>query len=798
MHRTRILLIVLVVFAGAPAAAQADDPNCHGLGIDKLSKCPPDRPLPTIQMVGSPHAGSPIELSASSVGFDTRYSWDLNGDGAYGDAFGATVTATFAVGQQSVGVRAYDAFLRTGIERRSFYVHAYNAKPLIHLDTGNGEQPVDEILKVTVTGEDVDGRVAKVEFDADGNGTYEISGPGPTLKTGVGFVLPGGHLVRARVTDDVGATVVATAVVRAEDKAPGAAVSAYADSVSDPVLPGVSTTVGAAATGFRAVRWEFDLDGDGTYETDRGSVSTARTTFTAGEHEFGVRATDADGATVTSVGNVTVDAEGGPVVTAGWDGGAYVGHQVKLAASAWPPTGSYTFEWDADGDGAFDDGIGRVMGNGTAQSTTLARSFTYPAVGTYMPRVRITQDASGDVRVLKRPIAVQDANMLPPAFGTLDLPGVTRAGVERTIEADAALTTSKLTFDLDGDGQFDEQPALGPLGYRWTFTEPVTIAVKATDTRTGASAVRTLDVHPVAGRSGPQANLDFDTWPLYGGATFRLAATASDAGDPACCLIEWDLDGDGNYDNGSAAAPALTRSTGTWTVGARVTNADGESSTTQRTFVVGTHPPKVDVAVSGRTVTAQASDPDGDPIVSYEWDTDGDGWFGYFDPKGRSITLPPGEHRIGIKVADPGGDVGIVYLTVTTTEPVVPTEGTPTPTPSPTATPAGPADPGTPAPTKPGVTVKAPKLATLLSKGITVSVGCKCASRITLGVDRATAKRLKLKSRELGRATGKGPTVPVKLNAKSRRALRHARSVKMRVAVAVGSGTVITTVVVKR
>jgi hypothetical protein len=52
-----------------------------------------------------------------------------------------------------------------------------------------------------------------------------------------------------------------------------------------------------------------------------------------------------------------------------------------------------------------------------------------------------------------------------------------------------------------------------------------------------------------------------------------------------------------------------------------------------------------------------------------------------------------------------------------------------------------------------------------------------------MAADKATAKRLKLRSTELGKSNGKGRTVTVKLNAKARKSLRKVRSVKLQIAI---------------
>jgi hypothetical protein len=81
--------------------------------------------------------------------------------------------------------------------------------------------------------------------------------------------------------------------------------------------------------------------------------------------------------------------------------------------------------------------------------------------------------------------------------------------------------------------------------------------------------------------------------------------------------------------------------------------------------------------------------------------------------------------------------------------------------------------------------VNAPRLSTLRSRGLTVRIGCSAACRATViaRVDRATARRLKLRSRELGRATSTGGNVRVRLNSAAKRALARARTLKLQLAI---------------
>jgi hypothetical protein len=86
--------------------------------------------------------------------------------------------------------------------------------------------------------------------------------------------------------------------------------------------------------------------------------------------------------------------------------------------------------------------------------------------------------------------------------------------------------------------------------------------------------------------------------------------------------------------------------------------------------------------------------------------------------------------------------------------------------------------------------VRTPRLATLRSRGLTVTLRCSAACRATVvaQLDRATARRLKLRSRVLGRATSTGGAVRIRLGSAARRALARSRSVKVQLRItAVGA-----------
>ena len=105
------------------------------------------------------------------------------------------------------------------------------------------------------------------------------------------------------------------------------------------------------------VRYEYDRDGDGTFETDRGGDASTP------DHAFvGVRVTDDSGAVATARGSgLGMDVRTFPDT---FPSVAQVGAPIKLSVSS-----SDAVDWDADGDGDFDDGTGEEI------------LFTYPSTG---------------------------------------------------------------------------------------------------------------------------------------------------------------------------------------------------------------------------------------------------------------------------------------------------------------------------------------------------------------------------------------------------------------------------------
>ena len=160
------------------------------------------------------------------------------------------------------------------------------------------------VFSASTSTADTGRQIVKYEWDLDGNGTFETDTLS-TPSTSKSFSSPGTVDVRLRVTDDVGqtdvvvqpfrVTAVPTASFSASPSAPktGQTVTFDASTSSDPD--------GAI------IRYEWDLDGNGSFETDTGATPRASRAYTtAATRTIGLRVTDDEGVASTTTRQLAV------------------------------------------------------------------------------------------------------------------------------------------------------------------------------------------------------------------------------------------------------------------------------------------------------------------------------------------------------------------------------------------------------------------------------------------------------------------------------------------------------------
>jgi hypothetical protein len=155
------------------------------------------------------------------------------------------------------------------------------------------------------------GEIQSYEWDEDGDGTYERTTNANTPRIAHTFTKASpSACVKVRVLDQNGAMPSPVRACVRVHTAPTATFTA----TPKPADAGKEITLDASDSSddTSIVNYEWDLDGNGTFEKNGGAAKTAKVTFPKnGAFTVGLRVTDSDGATGTTTQTIQV----GPVAT---------------------------------------------------------------------------------------------------------------------------------------------------------------------------------------------------------------------------------------------------------------------------------------------------------------------------------------------------------------------------------------------------------------------------------------------------------------------------------------------------
>ena len=221
---------------------------------------------------------------------------------------------------------------------------------------------------------------------------------------------------------------------------------------------------------------------------------------------------------------------------------------------------------------------------------------------------------------------------------------------------------------------------------------PVRLRVTDTD---GAAAIAEQTVHIL--NRPPVAAFSYAPSLVVKGKPVTFTSGAEDP-EGRMAALEWDLDGDGAFDDaaGAVATAAFTTSRRT-SVGLRARDRDGGENEVRLSLVPGNRAPSAAFTVApvagglGATFTAAVADADGS-VTRVEWDFDDDG--GFDDATGGVAfwTFPaPGSHRVAVRATDDDGSSAISVRPVVIPAAAVGGSGGPSAPPPPGAAPRPPA-----------------------------------------------------------------------------------------------------------
>ena len=689
---------------------------------------------PSATFTASPNpaaAGQTVTLNASASsdpdGSVQAYEWDLDGNGTFERDAGPNpvITTTFAQeGDVQVRLRVIDDRQGTDIEAKTVTVTGRG--PTASFTATPNPVTVGQAVGFDATGStDPDGTIVRYQWDLDGDGTFETD-TGTTRTTSRIYSATGDVSVKLRVTDDEGGISEATRAVTVvpTNQAP------VADFTVSPIPANVGQAVnfdgsGSTDAGGSIVKYEWDLDGNGSYETDTGAVKTASRTYTtAGSVTVKLRVTDNDGLTAEASRTAFVNATPG-------DGGY---------AAAVAATSGLAHYWR----------LGELTGGTLADTAGSSPATTVGGVSLGAPG-----GTSGDTDRSVSFDGVDDA-----AVANLDLSGTNAVTLEFWLKWDAFADNDALAFEFTPnfngqDGGFLVDPnspqdngrfgvAIGsglsrnnaffarPSAGAWhhyalvldTFApaasqitpyvdgQPVTYFKGASGTGAGSFAnsqlyfmsraasalfgAGDLDevaiyerrlapseivAHHAAGVNAlPTASFTATPGTVDTGQAVSFNASASADSDGTIAKYEWDLDGNGSYETDTGTTATTTRTyaqAGVVTVGLRVTDNAGDSATTTRAVTVKQGPAASFTATpatapTGTTIAfdaAGSADADG-TITKYEWDLDGNGSYETDTGTVRTtsrIYAAAATIGVGLRVTDNDGKTNTTTRTVTIT-----------------------------------------------------------------------------------------------------------------------------------
>jgi hypothetical protein len=437
--------------------------------------------------------------------------------------------------------------------------------------------------------------------------------------------------------------------------------------------------------------YEWDFDGDGTYDWSNTSTGVAQHVYdTPGNYTAKIRATDNIGEFATATISVEVQprpVNQPPVADAGEDVTVEQGDPVEFVMAGYDPDGTIAlYEWDYDGDGEYDE----------ASTTSKTTHQVYIDPGTYTATLRVTDDegATGtDSRVITVREKVQ--NQPPTADAGSDM--TVEVGEPVTLvgtgsDPDGYIATYK--WDFDGDNEYDwTSTATGTVEHTYT-SEGVFVArfLVIDNNDTAATDTVVITVTPVHVNQKPTADAGSDqVQQATQGEEMEFQGTGEDP-DGFIALYEWDFDGDGTWDwndTQERVARWTYNETGLYIARFRVTDNEGataqdvlrvqvsSSTTTNEPPTAEAGGPYDGVAGTAITLTGTGSDPDGN-VVSYEWDFEGDGTIDHFSPTSGTTTKVyqmSGTYNAVLYVTDDGGkvttDTAVVRIARANEEPTV-------------------------------------------------------------------------------------------------------------------------------
>ncbi len=408
-----------------------------------------------------------------------QFDWDLDNDGEFEIIDGSvSQQVTYdASGVWAVALRVTDN--EGGTDTASADTDI-NEPPTARLQpdppAGNLELSQTEAWELAVvwhaeTSFDPDGQVVQWDWDMDNDGVFELI-DGASTQNAM-YTASGAYTVNVRVTDNDGATEIATNTVDVNEP-PLAMVTADPPSGNlttqegqeTPTLEVLFDASGSTDTDGSIVRYDWDMDNDSVFEIEDGGVTQTEVFTVAGFHIVAVKVYDDDGATDIGAASVTINAPPTPVLTADYMSlpqAKGTSAQAQMYWVQWDASQSFDtdgtvvqYDWDTDNDGVFD-----VIDGEPTQSEV------FMALGTCTMGVRITDD-DGATAEAYTPFEILGMPPVAALGGNQDteLMDTVHWNASASYDPDGAVTHYE--WDYDNDGTYDETTIVPFASYSYS------------------------------------------------------------------------------------------------------------------------------------------------------------------------------------------------------------------------------------------------------------------------------------------------------------------------------------------
>jgi PKD repeat protein len=639
----------------------------------------------------SGNEGDTFQFHASATdpnGDPLTYSWDLNGDGVFGDATGPDVQAVLtAAGQYPVSVQVTDAHGLSTVGSLTVTVH--NVPPTAN---AGPSQTVNEGSTAVFHGTASDPGAGSEtyayswDFSYDGQ-TFTPQAFGSDVSNA--FAQPGTYRVALQVVDShggVGLSVTTVTVLNVPPTA-NAGPSQTVNEGSTAVFHGTASDPGAGSESY-LYSWDFSYDGQ-TFSAQATGADVSNRFTQPGTYQVALQVVDSNGGVGLSVTTVTV-LNVPPTVNAGPDQTVFQGDTVSFQGSATDPgagSETYSYSWDFTYDGQ----------TFTPQASGASAQYVFANPGTYQVALQVL-DSNGGAG-----IGVTTVTVL------LDVPTV-GAGPDQT-------TVEGTPVSLDGSVS-DPRFSPNSLQYSWVVTRDGAVVAQGTSQDfgftpddSGTYLATFTATNPAGNSASSTATITVSDAPLTAQAVAVSAvqgadtglvpvATFTDAGVPLAvgaytALIGW---GDGT----PATAGTITFAGGVFTVSGSHTYAEegsfpvtltvldhgGSSAAAAGTATVqdapltaqGTTLAAVEGQDTGSVTVATFTDADpgataGDYTATIAWG-DGTSSSGVIAPDGQGgftvggshVYADEGSYAVSVTINDAGGSTATAGGTATVSD----------------------------------------------------------------------------------------------------------------------------------